>query len=144
MESAEIAKVWLTNGSCALIAAAALQRLDVGRRERILRTVKLARDLGASTAVLSAQGVAPALVEHARRNNLSRLVLGHSSHADWWPRRKLGHALASLAPGSLPVGADGDTLILHCLDVAQPVARDLAAQETLFMRAQGDERIGDE
>lgn len=25
MESAEIAKVWLTNGSCALIAAAALQ-----------------------------------------------------------------------------------------------------------------------
>jgi len=48
-------------------------------------------------------------------------------------------ALASLAPGSLPVGIDGDTLILHCLDVSQPVARDLSAQETLFMRAQGDE-----
>jgi multicomponent Na+:H+ antiporter subunit E len=48
-------------------------------------------------------------------------------------------ALASLAPGSLPVGIDGDTVILHCLDVSQPVARDLAAQETLFMRAQGDE-----
>jgi multicomponent Na+:H+ antiporter subunit E len=48
-------------------------------------------------------------------------------------------ALASLAPGSLPVGIDGDMLILHCLDVSQPVARDLAAQETLFMRAQGDE-----
>jgi len=48
-------------------------------------------------------------------------------------------ALASLAPGSLPVGVNGDTLILHCLDVSQPVARDLAAQETLFMRAQGNE-----
>jgi multicomponent Na+:H+ antiporter subunit E len=48
-------------------------------------------------------------------------------------------ALASLAPGSLPVGIDGDTLILHALDVAQPVAQNLAAQETLFLRALGDE-----
>jgi multicomponent Na+:H+ antiporter subunit E len=48
-------------------------------------------------------------------------------------------ALASLAPGSLPVGTDGDTLILHCLDVAQPVAQNLAAQETLFLRTQDDE-----
>ena len=48
-------------------------------------------------------------------------------------------ALASLAPGSLPVGTDGDRLVLHCLDVAQPVAQNLAAQETLFLRAQGDE-----
>ena len=48
-------------------------------------------------------------------------------------------ALASLAPGSLPVGIDGDTLLLHCLDVAQPVASYLAAQETLFISALGDE-----
>jgi multicomponent Na+:H+ antiporter subunit E len=48
-------------------------------------------------------------------------------------------ALASLAPGSLPVGIDGDTLTLHCLDVSQPVARDLAAQETLFLRTLDDE-----
>ena len=48
-------------------------------------------------------------------------------------------ALASLAPGSLPVGIDGDTLLLHCLDVTQPVASYIAAQETLFIRALGDE-----
>ena len=48
-------------------------------------------------------------------------------------------ALASLAPGSLPVGTDGDRLILHALDVSQPVAQNLAAQETLFLRAQSDE-----
>jgi multicomponent Na+:H+ antiporter subunit E len=48
-------------------------------------------------------------------------------------------AMASLAPGTLPVGIDGDTLILHCLDVSQPVARDLAELETLFMRTLHDE-----
>ena len=48
-------------------------------------------------------------------------------------------ALASLAPGSLPVAVDDDALLIHCLDVAQPVARDLAAQETLFIRTLSDE-----
>jgi multicomponent Na+:H+ antiporter subunit E len=48
-------------------------------------------------------------------------------------------ALASLAPGSLPVEIDGDTLLIHCLDVAQPVAQNLTAQETLFMRTLHDE-----
>ena len=48
-------------------------------------------------------------------------------------------ALASLAPGSLPVAMDDDALLIHCLDVSQPVARDLAAQETLFIRTLRDE-----
>jgi len=43
----------------------ALQRLNHQRREAILQTVKLGEELGASTAVLSAQSVAQALVEHA-------------------------------------------------------------------------------
>ncbi len=47
-------------------------------------------------------------------------------------------ALASLMPGSLPVGVDADSLLVHCLDSTQPVARDLAEQETIFMRALGD------
>ena len=76
----------------------ALQRLDPGRREGILQTVKLARELGASTAVLSAQSVAQALVEHARQNNLSRLVLGQGGRGARWPRRTLAQAVARLAP----------------------------------------------
>ncbi|WP_294532646.1 Na+/H+ antiporter subunit E [uncultured Rhodoblastus sp.] len=48
-------------------------------------------------------------------------------------------ALASLAPGSLPVEIDGDTVLIHCLDIKQPVAKNLAAQETLFMRTFHDE-----
>jgi multicomponent Na+:H+ antiporter subunit E len=48
-------------------------------------------------------------------------------------------ALASLLPGTLPVGMDEDSLLVHGLDVAQPIAEDLAREETLFMRALGDE-----
>ncbi len=80
----------------------ALQRLDGGRREGILQTVKLAQDLGASTAVLSAQGIAQSLVDYARQHNLSKLVLGHTrpkrGWPAWWPRRTLGPAITALAP----------------------------------------------
>jgi multicomponent Na+:H+ antiporter subunit E len=48
-------------------------------------------------------------------------------------------ALASLMPGTLPVGMGEDTLLIHGLDVAQPIAQDVAHEETLFMRALGDE-----
>ncbi len=48
-------------------------------------------------------------------------------------------ALASLMPGTLPVGMDEHSLLIHGLDVAQPIAQDVAREETLFMRALGDE-----
>jgi two-component system, OmpR family, sensor histidine kinase KdpD len=75
-----------------------LQRLDSGQRERILQTVKLAGDLGATTAVLSAQDVPAALVEHARHHNLSKVVMGHNLRRRWWQREALGRRLAQLAP----------------------------------------------
>ncbi len=47
-------------------------------------------------------------------------------------------ALTSLAPGTLPVGSDDSGAILvHCLDVEQPIASHLAADEELFTRALG-------
>ena len=49
-------------------------------------------------------------------------------------------AFASLLPGTLPVGVDASdpqALILHALDVRQPVAEDLLADEALFTRALG-------
>ena len=53
-----------------------LRRLPAAERERTLRVVRLAADLGATTAVLSAHAVAPALATYAREHNLSRLVHG--------------------------------------------------------------------
>ena len=79
----------------------ALQRLSNGQRERILQTVKLAEELGATTAVLSAQDVPAALVAHARHHNLSKVVMGHNEpRAPWriWQREALGRRLAQLAP----------------------------------------------
>ena len=47
-------------------------------------------------------------------------------------------ALSSLLPGTLPAGSDEEgALLIHCLDVGQPVAASLAAEETLFSRAIG-------
>jgi multicomponent Na+:H+ antiporter subunit E len=47
-------------------------------------------------------------------------------------------ALSSLMPGTLPTGAnEQDELLIHCLDVGQPVAANLAAEERLFIRAFG-------
>ena len=47
-------------------------------------------------------------------------------------------ALSSLLPGTLPTGVDENgALLVHCLDVDQPVAANLAEEETLFMRALG-------
>jgi multicomponent Na+:H+ antiporter subunit E len=47
-------------------------------------------------------------------------------------------ALSSLLPGTLPTGSDEDgALLVHCLDVGQPVAANLAAEEALFGRVLG-------
>jgi hypothetical protein len=47
-------------------------------------------------------------------------------------------ALASLAPGALPAGADErGALVVHALDTRLPVAADLAATEALYARAGG-------
>jgi len=50
----------------------------------------------------------------------------------------------SLMPGTLPSGAmEGGGVAIHCLDIAQPVAEQLATEESLFVRALGDEQDND-
>ena len=47
-------------------------------------------------------------------------------------------ALSSLMPGTLPTGTDEQgSLLVHCLDMSQPVAANLAEEERLFIRAFG-------
>jgi multicomponent Na+:H+ antiporter subunit E len=64
----------------------------------------------------------------------------------WRPRlqsssaRNAYCALASLLPGTLPAGSDDEGAVLvHCLDVEQPVADTLTAEEALFGRMIGDD-----
>ncbi|HYB41160.1 MAG TPA: Na+/H+ antiporter subunit E [Candidatus Methylomirabilis sp.] len=47
-------------------------------------------------------------------------------------------ALTSLVPGTLPTGPDErGALLVHCLDVDQPIAAQLALEESLLSRAMG-------
>ena len=62
----------------------------------------------------------------------------------WRPRlesasaRNAFCAVSSLLPGTLPAGSDDDgALLIHCLDVGQPVAANLTAEEALFSRMIG-------
>ena len=49
--------------------------------------------------------------------------------------------MTSLLPGTLPCGSDesGD-IVVHCLDVAQPVVEQLAAEEALLVQVLGGAR----
>jgi two-component system sensor histidine kinase KdpD len=91
----------------------ALQRLDAGRRERILTVLKLARDLGAVTAVLSGDRMAPAVVDYARSHNLSRIALGRGQAR--WPWQ---------IPGSRRVARRAPDIELLEVAVARDSARD--------------------
>jgi two-component system sensor histidine kinase KdpD len=78
-----------------------LQRQPPARRERILTTLKLAESLGATTATVDGSNIALALVDYARSQNISKIVLG-PSHRSWaaylpWHRDRLKR-IAAYAP----------------------------------------------
>ncbi len=56
------------------------------------------------------------------------------------PARNVFAALTSLLPGTVPVGEEDGAIVYHCLDVGQPVADELAAEETDLRRVLGDHR----
>mgnify|MGYP001213426235 FL=1 len=94
----------------------ALQRLGDARRDRILRTVELARDLGAATAVLPAAEISEALVDYARAHNLSRIVVGRAGG-----RRRLG---ASIGQRVIRRAPDVDLVVIgQAGDPALPAKR---------------------
>ena len=55
-----------------------LQRLPAARRERILKMLSMARDLGATTAVLAGSDIAATIVDYARNQNFSKIILGRA------------------------------------------------------------------
>lgn len=78
-----------------------LQRLPSAQRERILKTLKLAQDLGATTAVLTGKDIALAIVDYAHSHNFSRIVLGRSKASKWrfaWHQTTHLNDLAAYAP----------------------------------------------
>jgi two-component system sensor histidine kinase KdpD len=76
-----------------------LQRLSAARREKILGTLSLAKELGATTGVIADADVAMSVVSYARSHNLSKLVIGRDPARRLWPwQRSSGQKMALLAP----------------------------------------------
>ena len=78
-----------------------LRRLASAQRERVLKTLKLAESLGATTAVLTGNDISQTIVDYARSHNFSKIVLGHS-HRGWadafpWHKERLKR-IAAYAP----------------------------------------------
>jgi len=78
-----------------------LQRLDAAARDRVLAVVKLAEELGATTAVLTGRDAAAELLAHAQTLNCAMLVVGRARGpglAMLWGARSMTQRLAALAP----------------------------------------------
>jgi len=95
--SALLAQQLAVSWHAVYIETPGLQRLPEARRQRILAAVKLAEELGATTAVLPGGQVATAVIDYARENNLSKLVMGHNRASLWRPAGTLAQQLGRLA-----------------------------------------------
>src|ERR1035437_714981 len=65
------------------VETAKLQRLSREQRDAILRTLKLAEELGAETVTLSGYRMADEVISYARTRNASRIVLGKPTLSGW-------------------------------------------------------------
>jgi len=53
------------------------------------------------------------------------------------PARNVFTVVTGLVPGTVPADEDGESVTYHCLDVSQPVAAQLAAEEAALARLFG-------
>lgn len=75
----------------------ALSRLPPAQREQTLLALRLARELGADTAVLAGADIGAALVDYAREHNLAKIVLARG-HKTWPWRTPHRQRITALAP----------------------------------------------
>ncbi|HTJ94483.1 MAG TPA: sensor histidine kinase KdpD [Pararobbsia sp.] len=97
-----------------------LQRLPETLRERTLRALKLAQELGAETATLDGDDAAVSLVDYAHLRNVSKIVVGGTQIDRWWRsfRLPVGERIAKLS---------GDLDVTRIGVEAQPLREDIAA-----------------
>src|SRR4029079_8688634 len=82
-------------GTAVYVDTPRLQRLPAEERARILKVVSLAEELGAKTAILTGGDAADAILEHARSENISTIVLGRGPAQRLFMRRRLADQLAA-------------------------------------------------
>ena len=115
------------------LATWASARLMPGRM-RLGDPLAMLRLLGRTVAQTLLAGTDIARRAFSPRLDLRPGMVTHPSRLPEGMARDGFTALASLAPGALPAGTDGDAVIVHALDTRLPVARDLAETEALYAR----------
>jgi two-component system sensor histidine kinase KdpD len=99
-----------------------LQRLSDANRDKILKTLALARELGAETAILSGQQDVQTLLTYAHSRNVSKLVVGKSL------RTGLSRMLrASLSDRLSALAQDVDVYVV-AHEVETPAAGEIVAR----------------
>lgn len=111
-----------------------LQRLRDTERQRILRVLALAQELGAHATTIAGDDIAVALLDYARSHNTSRVVIGRAGSGRW-RFRSVAHALATQA-------ADLDVIQIARDTADAPLGNRIwAAQETSQLREQIAEQL---
>ncbi|MBK7765648.1 MAG: DUF4118 domain-containing protein [Sulfuritalea sp.] len=87
-------------------------RHNEAQRKRIVRALELAASLGAETATLALADPVAATLDYARRNNLSRILVGRDHPRPWQPwyrsiADRIGHAAPDLDVIQVARGEDG-------------------------------------
>lgn len=112
-----------------------LQRLPEKRREAILKTLKLAEELGATTAVIAENDIATSIVQFARTHNFSKLVLGQSRSNVFW-RLSIRQKISRLAP-EIDLFEFGRSALERVSSTEQTNDADRRARKPIFMRYMG-------
>jgi two-component system sensor histidine kinase KdpD len=108
----------------AYVETPALQRSTASARDRTLAVLKLAEELGGSTAVLTGEHVAQALLQHAQTLNCATLVVGRPTARPWQDclrpfKPTVTRQLANLAP-TVDIVEVGSTTSVRRLAAALP------------------------
>jgi len=78
-----------------------LQRLSERQRQRILKSLKLAQEMGAETEILSGSDAVDTVVGYARDHNLSMVLVGRDHLRPRWPwHHSFADRIASAPPNS--------------------------------------------
>ncbi len=97
--AARIAKKFDAPWHAVYIETPRFQTLSTERRQRILKNLSLAQEMGAQTAVLSGNDAAEGILEYARDRNLSRILVGRQTTGRWRPwYRPLADRISQKAP----------------------------------------------
>jgi multicomponent Na+:H+ antiporter subunit E len=128
----------LTAGMVAAVAATWASLRLMPAEEWTLRPVKLAGLVLHFLRQSIVAGTDVALRALDPRLPLRPGFVVYQAHLPPGTKRSAFSALMSLLPGTLPCGsAEDNGLAVHCLDVTQPVAEQLAAEEALCMQTLG-------